>query len=498
MANGFESQKIDRTSIDDLLKLVQGLGQMGAQREAAPTKTPHSRLSDFSDNISSTFDNSMIDMELQRMENYFSSNQDNMTSDALDEYNYIKEQAKYAKQDNSLYETLYGEVETFTQNAIDLQNKYNSANEEDKFQIAKDLENNMTKFIKAKGNLFKKFGNRLALPQYAQETRNLESLDDIFLFGINSLKDNNYFDDDERNVFSNALIQGKTDVIDEYVGVEAKAKQTAANFNLEKGVAEVELMKNKIDFISKYNKAQYDKKYNVEEYETYKNNIAYTYTDPISEELLDITYEDLENHGELKSQYESELIEHDKNLNLYDKAYGKVTKGQSIIDMYDIAEPWKAPEITPENNNIQEEIDKKVMSPSTPEVGSLRYKQGQQENIKSEIEKEREESVPEAEERALETEDKRFKLLPTEGGKFNQSFEELLNIDLSQYEEMEIPGYLKGTKQKAKDSYLKRRFNKLNKIIERYKEGKSTGGSAKIAAVKEYNTIISNLNELDL
>ena len=117
----WESQRIDRTSISDLLQLVSGLQQMGAQQREVKTKTQKSRLSDFSDNISSTFDNDMIDIELGRLENYFSSNQDNMTSEALDEYNYIKEQAKYAKQDNNLYNTLYGEVETFTQNAIDLQ-----------------------------------------------------------------------------------------------------------------------------------------------------------------------------------------------------------------------------------------------------------------------------------------------------------------------------------------------------------------------------------------
>ena len=70
MANGFESQKIDRTSIDDLLRLVQGLGQMGAQQESYRRKGADNMYKEFEIGGNS-FDNSQVQESLNNMNQYF-------------------------------------------------------------------------------------------------------------------------------------------------------------------------------------------------------------------------------------------------------------------------------------------------------------------------------------------------------------------------------------------------------------------------------------------
>lgn len=348
--------------LSTIISLLNTLSNQAQRKKEIRTSSQKSILSDFSDTIDSTFDNSMIDRELYRMENYVNTNQQGMTSGALEEYAYIKEKAKYAKEDNSLYNTLYAEVDTYSQKAIDLQNAYNDADETNKLQISKDLESNMTDYIKAKNGIFRKFGNRLTLPNYAQDTVKLEAIDDIFLFGVNSLKDDNYFDDEERNVFSNSIVQGNIKLVDDYIGKETNVRNTAAKFNLEQGVAEIKQMTTGIEFISKYNQAKYDKANNVEEYEKYKNDRAFVYEDA-SGTLLDYTYAMLADNkaegaaklpSDLITKYERELSGHQKNLGIYDKAYGKLTN-QSMSDIYGIPQMWQPP-----TSETEEEIQKRV------------------------------------------------------------------------------------------------------------------------------------------
>ena len=245
---GFE-KKDPMAGLNQLLQMMNQMGQM-QERKQKPIRT---RLQDFSENISSTFDNNSINSEIKRLNNYYNNNRNNMSSESIDEYNYILSKANDVIKDNTLYNSQMQEIDVYNDDVISKLNAYNNSSEEEKNQISKDIENTMIKYISSKNSIFKKFGNRLALPQYAQDTRKLEAIDDIYLFGINSLKDDGKYTEDERNTFSNAIIQGKVDVIDDYVKKESKAKNTAASFNLELGVRELESKNSKLVFLNKLN-----------------------------------------------------------------------------------------------------------------------------------------------------------------------------------------------------------------------------------------------------
>ena len=366
---------------DDALAQLMQLAQFSQERKEKRDKPFKTRLNDFSTNISSTFDNDMIDIEIGRLDNFVANNQGSMSDSLYDEVNYIKEQAKFAKQDNAMYESMNSELDTYTNFAIENQNKYNEATPEGKLQIAKDLESNMTKFIKAKGNIIKKFGNRLVLPQYSQDALKLQSLDDIYLFGINSLKDGNYFDDTESSLFSNAIVQGDMTSIDSYVQQESKIRTDAATINYKAGLAELQTMNDKVGLLNKLNKARYDKYNNTAEYETYKNGHAFRWIDPEDEKSVkDYTYEELlmgdETISALEAQYPIDIIEHEKKFNQHDKGYQKSTQGQSIKEFFDIDERFIAPSDGGENN-VENQIIENVssdFSPVKPEPGSLRDK----------------------------------------------------------------------------------------------------------------------------
>ena len=530
-------------SADDALAQLMQLAQFSQQRQEKKDAPFKSKLSDFSENISSTFDNNMIDIEIRRLDNFVANNQDSMSDSLYDEVNYIKEQAKYAKQDNSMYESMNSELDTYTNFAIENQNRYNEASPEEKLQIAKDLEGNMTKFIKAKGNMIKKFGDRLIKPHYSQDLLKLQSLDDIYLFGINSLKDGNYFDDNEKNLFSNAIVQGDMKGIDRYITQESKIRTDAATINYKAGLTELQTMNDKVSLLSKINKAKYDKYHNTAEYEAYKDGHAFRWTDPDDGSEKDYTYEELlegdELISKLEAQYPIDLIEHEKKFNQYDKGYQKSTQGQSIKDWHDIDEMFIAP-IQDDGNNIENLITENVssdFSPVEPEVGSLQYKTQNleeetttkeepviKEDIKSEeIKEEKPEELKgiayeyqgyskSSDEEPFFREDESefvdtYKLqevpsigyfLSNDGNRL--TIDEIVKKDANALKDnlnkvMKDKRFFKGVAYGQKSGWrLKKDIQSINNLIKSYNEGKRTmmGDSIEDKIMKIYNSIIDN------
>ena len=84
------------------------------------------------------------------------------------------------------------------------------------------------------------------------------------------------------------------------------------------------------------------------------------------------------------------------------------------------------------------------------------------------------------------------KFLPVDKGAFNESFKKILKIDnIEKHIAKNIPDKYKGKDYEGGYPwYISDELNKLKTIINRFKSGKSTGGSARIAAVKKYNKIL--------
>lgn len=110
-------------------------------------------------------------------------------------------------------------------------------------------------------------------------------------------------------------------------------------------------------------------------------------------------------------------------------------------------------------------VEETIMSTKEPQIGSEEYKRRQQ-------------TTP--------------KFLPVDKGAFNESFKKILKIDnIEKHIAKNIPDKYKGEDYEGGYPwYILDELNKLKRIINRFKSGKSTGGSARIAAVKKYNKIL--------
>ena len=146
MANGFESQKINRTSIDDLLKLVQGLGQMGAQQRERKSKGFMSMYDEF-DVSASSYSNEKIDYAKQRFDSYFSENRDNMDDQTLDMFLSLNDKFDYQKKLNTEYNMHMNRHQSQSDDIIRLTNEFNQVNNTTDFTYNTVSYNNLRKRI---------------------------------------------------------------------------------------------------------------------------------------------------------------------------------------------------------------------------------------------------------------------------------------------------------------------------------------------------------------
>jgi hypothetical protein len=137
----------------------------------------------------------------------------------------------------------------------------------------------------------------------------------------------------------------------------------------------------------------------------------------------------------------------------------KLGMGEQNVVIEDMNIKTEDTSTTEEVTPAQKTVEEGAMSQAKPQIGSQRYKEE-----KADV----------------------SKYLPVEKGAFNESFEQLLNIDLNKT----IPNNFKGDKMPW---FVKRKLKEINKILERYKLGKSTGSSAKLSAVKKYNELIDSI-----
>ena len=77
----------------------------------------------------------------------------------------------------------------------------------------------------------RKFGSRLAKPEYYTEALKLSQYDDLFQFGVASLVDDNHLSKDEGTAFFNSISKGDAAPMQEYITNQTNHKVSMANVN---------------------------------------------------------------------------------------------------------------------------------------------------------------------------------------------------------------------------------------------------------------------------
>ena len=307
MANGFESQKIDRTSIDDLLRLVQGLGQMGAQQESYRRKGADNMYKEFEIGGNS-FDNSQVQESLNNMNQYFSENSSKMSSDEIDKHNMLKEKLEGQITRNNQFDGDNQRRFDFGNRMMDFADEYTEANnvrsfswktshindngemvEEDNIvslpspedyeggennpQFQKDnnkaiadlggldaynrkreeykrhLKNQIQRQIGEYGGyqeeMIQKYGASGRLTNF--HLKEFQELDESYAFIVDSMNDDGLFDDEERQVYQSAIMQKSSRPIEQFIKKDNEIKTSNRNQLLK----EMQVLKSNGDLYAK-------------------------------------------------------------------------------------------------------------------------------------------------------------------------------------------------------------------------------------------------------
>tara|TARA_Y100000592_G_scaffold36905_2_gene58491 strand:- start:1621 stop:3255 length:1635 start_codon:yes stop_codon:yes gene_type:complete len=209
MANGFRSQQINRSSFSDLLQLIQGSAEAGRRRQAEYADI----YRDFDKNITNTYDNEQLVQKKQQFDNYFNSNRGSMNESMLAKYELLDAKFKQQQSDNDAYtfginknREIAKEVENalLSYSAINEDAELTSDQKITKRKEAMDvLGASIGDYLSDAGEFRTKHYNRLA--RSPQDAFYIDSLNELFAFGIAQAEDDFVLDSNEARAFSLAL-----------------------------------------------------------------------------------------------------------------------------------------------------------------------------------------------------------------------------------------------------------------------------------------------------
>lgn len=293
---GFE-KKDPLAGLSQLLELTNQMQRNQERKQKSQLMV----FEDYSNELTQSFDNERIDTIVSRMDNYIGNNRDKMSETTYEQFMYLKEKSSHQKKDNDTYRFSMFEIDKQKEEVVGLLNEYNSASGERKEVIKQALDTNTRKFIQSKEDVQRKFGIRLSLPFFESDNSKLSSYDEIYQFGINSLKDDGYFSLEESNAFNTSLIQGNSGVIKEYENKEIRYKNSILQVISDEALGNIY----ELNDISKFLNAErlVDNITNEEYLESgIGGQIAYTYEVPkndnvFSQEVVEITYDDIKGNS---------------------------------------------------------------------------------------------------------------------------------------------------------------------------------------------------------
>lgn len=240
MANGFESQKINRTSIDDLLRLVQGLGQMGAQQQQRKQRAFDELHKEYESGISGIYDNSQLNLRKSQFDKYYQENKANMDENTLAKYELLDQKFKSQEQQNNDYiqglertKEIGRQVESALMDYSDI-NANTSLSESEKNDLRKEKMANVQSLVDGytsfSGDFRRNHGERLNKAGFRQDAAYIANLNEMFTFGIVQAKDDYLLDNAEAEALALGIQTGSYEPIKDYRINESNRNRDLNNF----------------------------------------------------------------------------------------------------------------------------------------------------------------------------------------------------------------------------------------------------------------------------
>jgi len=209
MSERFKSQQINRGSISGIIQLLDTLSS-GNRRKTAE----HEDLQkEFSQGLSSIFDNNLLAQRKQQFDNYFEQNKMSMNEATLAKYELLDAKFQQQQKDNDGYTLGIEKNKQIAKNVEDALLSYSSINEDagltadqkiTKRKEAMDaLGASIGDYLGDAGEFRTKHYNRLAMSP--QDAFYIDNLNELFAYGIAQAEDDFVFDSNEARAFSLAL-----------------------------------------------------------------------------------------------------------------------------------------------------------------------------------------------------------------------------------------------------------------------------------------------------
>jgi len=230
-------------SIEDLSNLINLTGSFSGDTSSArqDQRTVQKDIFDtYLTKINSTFDNELIQREIDRMESHVSQNQSDMSDAMWDKYNYIKDKSKYNMEDNNYFDVYSRQIDSQANEFNEIMNTYNDSSQEEKDAIVGDLQTRVLDFVSNKNIMKRKFGTRLSKPEYHTEALKLSEYDELFQYGVASLTDDQYLSKDEGAVFYKSIVAGDATHMRDYMIKETNHKVDSAKLNYQDGMTMID------------------------------------------------------------------------------------------------------------------------------------------------------------------------------------------------------------------------------------------------------------------
>ena len=218
----YESQRIGRSSISDILELLKGFSA-GHQRK----KTAFDDLyTEYGSGLSDIYDNTQLATRKNQFDKYFQNNREGMDEDTLAKYELLDQKFKNQEELNNDYKhglartTAIGEeVETalIDYSNINLDTSLSEKEKNDlrieKMGKVKQLTQDYTVFS---GDFRAKHGQRLGTAGFRQDAAYISNLNEMFTFGIVQAEDDFLLDKAEASAFSLGIQTGSYEPIRAY------------------------------------------------------------------------------------------------------------------------------------------------------------------------------------------------------------------------------------------------------------------------------------------
>ena len=242
----YESQKIQQTSMADLIQLVQGLQRNNQNRQVRRKASQNDMYSIYTDELKNNYDKDRVGEQKLAFSKYYEDNKDGMDDDTIAKFDMLNEKFKNRDEDIDSFTNGSTMMRQYGEDVEGILHEYSGVDEQTEFldedgysiviqdnlhleklrnekrlEVGSKYKDKMLAFSEFESNFGARHGVRLSTKFGSKENLMLTNLGDIFAFGMAQAKDDGLFDEREAEAYQAAVLNGSPQSIINYNNNEA-------------------------------------------------------------------------------------------------------------------------------------------------------------------------------------------------------------------------------------------------------------------------------------